>query len=124
MSKYTKENVEIIDSSKSRHGLTLRYLPINNPQIIDAYDDSIEKIILITVLTKKDEIIKTLQDLNFKGMVVVPVLNFANNLPRFIIKPVHDFKFDDNFYSEKISEWVPWSGGKYIQAKVSEATDI
>lgn len=116
MEENAKEGLVIVDSSKSRHGLTLRNLPINTPQIIDAYESTISKIVIITVLSRKDEIIRALQDIKFEGLIVIPVLNFATDVPKFVIKSVLNYKFEKEPYSEKNSEWVPWSGIRYIQA--------
>ena len=115
----TRDRITILDSSKSRHGLTLRGLPICPPDALHGGDEVGPKLVLVTVLTRKNEILKSLKDLGFKGEIVIPDLSFDRGSPRFRLKTCQNFACDDLVYAEKSGEWVPWSGNKYIQAEES-----
>ena len=112
-----RDRITILDSSKSRHGLTLRGLSITPPHNIDLEDDDGPKLIFVTVLTRRNEIVKSLQDMGFEGKIVIPDLSFDGGLPRFRVKTLQDYNCDNLVYTGRSGEWVPWSGRKYIQAK-------
>jgi DNA-directed RNA polymerase subunit RPC12/RpoP len=114
-----RDRITILDSSKSRHGLTLRGLPIYPPDALHGGVEVAPKLVLVTVLTRKNEILKSLKDLGFKGEIIIPDLCFDRGSPRLRLKTCQNFGYDDLAYVEKSGEWVPWSGSKYIQAQES-----